>query len=323
MRKLLLAVACAAILGAAPGAGAQVYPSRPITVVVPFPPGGPTDTSARILAERMRGFLGQPVIVENVTGAGGSIGVGRVARAAPDGYSLSIGNWVSHVGAGAVYPVTYDVLADLDPVALLAFAPVWLIGKTALPASDARELLAWLKTHPDKVSAATVGPGSAAHLCGIYLQNHTGARFQFVPYRGGAPAYQDLIAGQVDLMCAEASQTLPHVRSGKIKAYAVLAETRWAAAPHVPTLDEAGVRGLHISLWQVLWVPHGTPQDVIAKLNSAIVDAFGSAMRQRLTELGFDLPARERQIPEMLGAFHRAEIEKWWPIIKAAHLKAE
>ena len=226
---------------------AQPYPSRPLTMIVPFPAGGPTDTLARILSERMRTSLGQPVVIENVTGAGASIGVGRAAQAAPDGYTLSIGNWTSHVGAGAMYPVAHDALFEMRPVSLISATPLMIIGKNALPPKDARELIAWLKANPGKASAATVGAGSGAHVCLLYFQQKTGTSFQLVPYRGGAPIMQDLVAGQIDLFCAEASQTLSFLRSGTIKAFAVMAKARWPAAPEVPTHRRGGRAG-HVHL---------------------------------------------------------------------------
>ena len=324
MRHLLLALAVATALASVGSAHAQTYPSRPITMIVSYPPGGPTDTLARILAEPMRTSLGQPVIIENVGGAGGTLGVGRAARAAPDGYTLSIGQWASHVSTVAIYPVQFDVLKAFESVALLTNAPLWIIGKSGLPANDVKELVAWLKANPDKASAGIIGAGSAAHLCGINFQDKTGTRFQFVPYRGAALATQDLLAGQIDLLCVEASNTLPHVRSGKIKAYAVMGKARWSKAPDVPTMDEAGVPGLYISFWHGLWVPRGVPGGVMARLNAAVVDALTNpAVRARLIELGQEIPPREELTPAALGALHKAEIEKWWPIIKAAGIKPE
>jgi tripartite-type tricarboxylate transporter receptor subunit TctC len=244
--------------------------------------------------------------------------------AAADWYSLSFGNWASHVGAGAVYPVAYDVLADFEPVARVADTPLWVVARKALPANDLKELVAWLKANPEKASAATVGPGSGSHLCGIYIQNNTGTRFQFVPYRGGAPAIADLVAGQVDFMCDMSSNSLPNVRGGQIKALAVMARSRWFGAPEIPTVDEAGVPGVYISFWHGLWVPKGTPKDIVAKLNEAIVKALADAtVRQRFLDQGQEVPPREQQTPQALAAYHKAEIEKWWPIIKAANIKAE
>jgi tripartite-type tricarboxylate transporter receptor subunit TctC len=323
------AVAFAAALGCANlacpiGTEAQDYPSRPITMIVPFAAGGPTDTLGRLLGERMRQSLGQVIVIENVTGAGSTIGVGRAAQASPDGHTLALGNWTSFVGSGALYRTTYDLLADFEPVSLLTFAPMLIVGKSTLPVNDAKELIAWLKQSPDKATAASVGAGSAAHVCGLYFQDQTKTRFQFVPYRGGAPAMQDLVGGQIDLMCAEGSQTLNYVRAGKMKAFAVMAKTRWPALPDVPTTDEVGAPGMYISFWHGLWVPKGTPKEVVARLNDAIVDALADpAVRQRLTELGQVIATREQQTPKALAAYHKAEIEKWWPIIKAANIKVE
>ena len=322
MKLVSSAVALVAALACAAGAHAQSYPSRPLTIIVPFSAGGPTDTLGRILSDRMRVSLGQTIIVENITGAGATIGVGRAVNSAPDGYTLSIGNWTSHVGSAALYPVQYDVLRDFVPVSLITSAPMIIVGKNALPANDAKELIAWLKANPDKASMVSIGSGSAAHICGLYFQDKTGTRFQFVPYRGGAPAMQDLVGGQIDLMCAEASQTITHVRSGRMKAFAVMTPQRWPALPDVPTTDEVGVPGMHISFWHGLWVPKGTPQAVIDKLNAAVVDTLADpAVRQRLTDLGQIIATREEQTPAALAAHHKAEIEKWWPIIKAANIK--
>ena len=323
MRKLLLAVAFAALTGIA-GADAQTYPSRPITMVVPYSAGGPTDTIARLMAERMRGPLGQMVIVENVTGAAGTIGVGRVARAAPDGYTISIGHWGTHVVNGAIYALQYDVLNDFEPVSLIATNPQIIVARKAMPAKDLQELVAWLKANSAKATQGTAGHGSGSHVSGVYLQSITGARFQFVPYRGAGPAMQDLVAGQIDIMIDQAANSLPQVRAGTIKAYAVTDKTRLAAAPDIPTVDEAGVPGLHISIWHALWMPKGTPKDVIARLNAAVVEALADAnTRRRLADLGQELPPPEQQNPQALAAFHKAEVEKWWPIIKAANIKGE
>jgi tripartite-type tricarboxylate transporter receptor subunit TctC len=324
MRIIAVAAALAFAAGHGVGAHAQPYPSRPVTIIVPFPAGGPTDTLARILSERMRMSLGQPVLIENVTGAGASIGVARAAQAAPDGHALSIGNWTSHVGSGAMYPVVHDALLEMRPVSLISATPMMLIGKNALPPKDARELIAWLRENPGKASAATVGAGSAAHVCLLHLQQKSGTSFQLVPYRGGAPIMQDLVAGQIDMFCAEASQTLSFLRSGTIKAFAVMSKARWPAAPEVPTLDEVGAPGMYISFWNGLWVPKSTSDDVIARINAAVVDTLADpTVRARLTDLGHVIATREEQTPQALAAFHKAEIEKWWPIIKAANIKPE
>jgi tripartite-type tricarboxylate transporter receptor subunit TctC len=318
----LVAVCCAGVV--AEPADAQVYPSRPITVIVPVPPGGVADPIARILADHMSAQLGQPMVIENVTGAGGSIGVARAARAAGDGYTLSIGNWLSHVGASAVYPVSYDVLKDFAPVSLLTESPVLVIARSNFPANDLKEMIAWLKANPDQASAATVGVGSAAHVSGAYFQKVTGTRFHFVPYRGGGPAMQDLVGGQVDLQFAEGTTALPAVRSRQVKTYAVMAPMRWFATPDVPTVDELGVPGLYLTFWHGLWVPKGTSDQIIVKLNAAIVDALAdAAVRRRLTDIGQEIMPRAQQTPQALAAYHKAEAEKWWPIIRAANIRGE
>jgi tripartite-type tricarboxylate transporter receptor subunit TctC len=324
MRTLLWSAVLAAGLATLESATAQVYPSRPITVINPFAAGGGSDIMIRTLAEHLKGTLGQPIVVENVTGAGGSIGATRAARAAPDGYTVSFGNWASHVGSGAMYPLPFDLLRDLHPIALITTAPLWMVARKSFPAKDMAELVAWVKANPDKASAATVGVGSGSHLCGLYLQKNTGTQFPFVPYRGGNPAVQDLIAGNVDFMCDFAGNSLPFVRNGQIKAYAVMAKERWFAAPDVPTIDETGLPGIYVTFWHGLWVPKGTPGDIIDRLNAAVVSALADgAVRQRFTELGHAIPPREQQSPAALAAYHKADIETWWPIIKAANLKPE
>src|SRR3954470_24805707 len=318
---LYLALALTAVTASA---AAQNYPSRPITLVIPGAAGGPGDMVGRVLIERMRTSLGQPLVMENVAGANGTIASARVARASPDGYTLILGSWNSQVGASAVYPVTYDVLADLEPIALATISRLWLLGEAAFPPNDVAELIAWLKANPGKVSVATVGQGSASHICGIHFQNATGTEFQFVFYRGGAPAYQDLVAGHIDLMCAERSATVEHLRAGKIKAYGLLAEKRWAAAPEVPTMEEAGIAGAHIPWLQGVWAPKGTPREIIAKLNAAVAEALADpSVHQRLTEFGLDVAPDNQRTPEALRALQKAETEKWWPVIKAAGAKPE
>ncbi len=303
---------------------AQPYPSRPITLVVPFAAGGPTDTLTRILGERLRAPLGQTVVVENATGAAGSIGVGRVARAAPDGYTVGIGHWSTHVVNGAIYSLPYDLIADFEPVSLLPANPQLIVTKTAVPAKDLRELIDWVKQNQDKVSAGTAGAGSASHVSGAYFQATTGTKFPFIPYRGTGPAIQDLVAGQLDIMFDQSSNSLPHVRNGKLKAYAVTAKNRLPSAPDIPTVDEAGMPGFYISVWHGMWVPKGTPKEIVAKLTSAVQEALADpAVRARMAELGLDVPSPEQQTPEGLAAHHKAEIDKWWPIIKAANIKGE
>jgi tripartite-type tricarboxylate transporter receptor subunit TctC len=303
---------------------AQTYPTRPITIIVPFAAGGPTDTVARIVSERMRTTLGQPMVIENVTGAAGSIGVGRAVRAPADGYTVIAGTLTTHVLIGALYTLQYDLLNDFKPVALLADGPLLMTARQMMPASDLKELIVWLKANPDKASQGITGVGAIEHVAAVLLQRQTGTRFQIVPYRGNAPAMQDLVAGQIDMMLADAATCLPYVNGGQIKAYAVMAKTRMAAAPNVPTVDEAGLPGFYASLWYGLWAPVRAPADVIAKLNAAAVEALADpAVRKRLAELGQDVPPLAQQTPEALGAVQKAEIEKWWPVMKAANIRAE
>jgi tripartite-type tricarboxylate transporter receptor subunit TctC len=291
---------------------------------VPFAAGGPTDTIARILAEPLRAALGQPVVVENVPGANGNIGVGRVARAAADGYTVIVGHWSTHVVNAAVYALPYDVLGDFEPVALVSTNAYVIVAKRELPPDDLRGLISWLKANPDKASEGTAGAGSPQHVSGVFLQNSTGTRFQFVPYRGAAPAMQDLLAGHIDFIIDDPTSCLPHVRAKKIKAYAVTAPARLAAAPDIPTVDEAGLPGFYFSRWHALWVPKGTPRAVVEKINAAVVDALADpGVRARLADLGQDVFAREQQTPAALSAYHRAEAEKWWPVIKAAGIKSD
>jgi tripartite-type tricarboxylate transporter receptor subunit TctC len=319
MKRLFWAAMVAAAVTSIQGAAAETYPSRPITIVVPFPAGGPTDTLARIVAEYAKGPLGQPMVVENVAGAGASIGITRVVQAAPDGYTLSLGNWTSHVGANAIYPVAWNVNNDLAPVAKLPVSTLMIVGKNDLPAKTVQELIAWMKANPGKASIANVGSGSGAHVCSVYFNDKVGVSGTFVPYRGGAPVMQDLIGNQIDLFCAEASQTLAHVRAGKMKAFAVLSDRRWAPLPDVPTTEEAGVPDLKLPFWHGLWTPKGTPKDVVAKLNDAVGKVFDDpAVQKRIADLGMTIPTRAEQQPDALAAYHKSETDKWWPIIKSA-----
>ncbi len=321
-RFLQLAAGAAALPAASRIARAQAYPARPVSILVPFAPGGPTDTIARMLAERMRAYLGQTIIIENAAGANGSIGVGRVARAAPDGYTLSIGQTGTHVLNAATYTLQYDVLNDFEPISLLTDSPLLIVAKKEMPANDLGGLIAWLKANPDKATAGTAGLGALSHVSGLLFQKITGTSFVFVPYRGSAPAVQALVAGQLDMMITDLVTTLPQVRGGTIKAYAVAGKARLTAAPEFPTVDEAGVPGLHAHLWHGLWAPKGTPKEIIARLNSAVVNASSSTdVQSRLADLGQALFPAEQQTPEALAAYHKAETEKWWPIIKAAGIK--
>src|ERR1700730_1793451 len=321
--KTLLWAAALALLGIG-RAAAQTYPSRPITIIAPFPPGGPSDALARILSGPLEAALGQPIVIENVGGAGGTIGAARVARAEPDGYTLLIGQWGTQVVNPITYNLTYNAASDFAPIALLANTPQIIIARKDFPASDVRELIAWLKANPDKAQAATVGAAGGAQVAGMYFQQVTGTRFGFVPYRGGAPAMQDLMAGRVDIMFDQAANAIAQVRAGTIKAYAVMTEARWHLAPDIPTIDEAGAQGLHVSYWQALFAPKTTPPDVIAKVNGAVLRALADPkVQQSFAAQGQDIWPREQQTPHALAALYKAEIDKWWPIIRAEHLQEE
>jgi tripartite-type tricarboxylate transporter receptor subunit TctC len=324
MKKALVIAACfAAGLQATVGARAQSYPSRPITMIVPFPAGGPSDVVPRLLGDHLRATLGQSIIVENVSGAGGSIGMGRVARAAPDGYTVGVGSWSTGVVNGAIYNLSYDVVTDFEPVVLLPENPLFITSKKAIPARSLGALVAWVKASKDKVLVATSGVGTSPHVAGVLLQHLTGADLQLVHYRGGAPALQDLIAGQVDVNMNQASVFLPYLNDDRIRIYAVLAKQRLPQAPDVPTVDEGGLPGFYLSSWNAIWAPKGTPRDVIGKLNAAVIEALNDAMvRKRFGELGQVIPPPSQLTPEALGAYQRSEIEKWWPIIKAAGIAA-
>ena len=322
-KKPLLWAAMLALIGIG-GAAAQTYPSRPITIIAPFPPGGPSDALARILSGPLEVALGQPIVIENVGGAGGTIGAARVARAEPDGYTLLIGQWGTQVVNPVTYNLTYNAASDFAPIALLANTPQIIIARKDFPASDVRELIAWLKANPDKAQAGTVGAAGGAQVAGMYFQQVTGTRFGFVPYRGGAPAMQDLMAGRVDIMFDQAANAITQVRAGTIKAYAVMTEQRWHLAPDIPTIDESGAQGLHVSYWHALFAPKGTPVDIIAKVNAAVVSALADPkVQQSFAAQGQDIWPREQQSPQALGALYKAEIDKWWPIIKAEGLKVE
>ena len=319
----LLAVLAAVVLQASSArpTSAQSYPSRPITLIVPFPAGGPTDLVARLVAERMKGVLGQPIVVENQGGANGVIGVTRALRAAPDGYTLHMGIWGTHVVNGAVYPLTYDPIADIEPVSLLVTFPLMLFARKDFPAADVKELIAWLKANPDKASQGTTTAGT--HAVGALFQQVTGTRFQFVPYRGGAPAIQDLMAGHIDLVW-DSPPHLPHVRSGAIKAYTVTAKGRLASDPNIPTAEEAGLASLSFNFWFAVFAPKGTPRVIIERLNGAISQALDdTALQKRVGDIALTVAPPEQRAPEVLGSLVRTEIEKWWPIIKAANIRGE
>jgi tripartite-type tricarboxylate transporter receptor subunit TctC len=320
MKSLIVAIALT-VFASITGAQAQNFPSRQISLIVPFPPGGSTDVVARIMAERMRPLLGQPVIVENVGGAGGSIAVGRLARAAPDGYTIDIGQWDTHVGS-IIYPLNYDLQKDFEPIGLVSVNPQLLVAKKGLAADDLKGLVAWMKANPGKITF--VNQNAAAQVTGILFEQATGQKIQFIPYRGAGPAMTDLISGQVDLLVAQGAVTLPQVRGGAIKAIANLSPQRSASMPDIPTSEESGVPGLYMSGWFGFFAPKATPKDVIARLNSAMMEALADpAVRTRFADLGLDVASREQQSPQGLAAFNKAEIEKWWPIIKSAGVKPE
>ena len=304
------------VVCAAATAQAQSFPSRPLTLIVPFPPGGSTDAAARIMAEKMRESLGQPIVIENVGGAGGSIGVGRLARAVPDGHTFDIGQWDTHVGS-IIYKLDYDLEKDFEPIALVSNNPQLMVAKNDLPAKTLGELVAWMKANPGKINF--VNQNAAANVTGVLFEKLTEQKVQFIPYRGAGPAMTDLIAGTVDLLVVQGAVALPQIRAGKIKVLANLSPQRSASMPDIPTSDESGVKGLYMSGWFGFWAPKGTPKDIVAKLNAATVEALADpALQKRFSDLGLDVAPRVQQTPEGLAAFQKAEIEKWWPIIKSA-----
>src|SRR3954468_5105166 len=320
MSRFLGALVLAMLAGNA-GAQVQSYPTRPITLVVPFPPGGSTDAAARIMAERMRAPLGQSVVIENVGGAGGSIGVGRVARAAPDGYTIDIGQWDTHVGS-IIYKLDYDLEKDFEPIALISNNPQLMVAKNDLPANTLGELVTWMKANPGKINF--VNQNAAANVSGVLFENLTKQKVQFIPYRGAGPAMTDLISGTVDLLVVQGAVALPQIRAGKIKAIANLSPQRSASMPDIPTSDETGVPGLYMSGWFGFFAPKGTPREAVAKLNAATSEALADpAIKARFTELGLDVAPRAQQTPEGLAKFQKAEIDKWWPIIKSSGIGAQ
>ena len=329
MRHTHQAIILSAVLAtfqatAAGSAGSQSYPTRPITMIVPYPAGGPTDTLARVMSEPLKNRLGQSVIIENVTGAGGSIGTGRVARAEPDGHTIAIGHNQTHVINGAILNLQYDVVKDFEPVTLIAETPIWIIAKKSLPANDIKELVAWLKQPDTKANVGAVGIGGPGDIAAISFQRDTGTKFPFVIYRGGAPLLQDLLSGQIDFTFGQAATYLPHVRSGALKAYAVLMPRRWWAAPEVPTLDELGIKGIYAGFWHGIWVPKGTPAPIVATLNGAFKTTLADAATQkRFKDIGQEIFPVEQQTPAALAAQQKTEIERWWPVIKAAGIKSE
>jgi tripartite-type tricarboxylate transporter receptor subunit TctC len=322
MRKAILAVLAVLAFGSA--AVAETYPSHPITVIVPFSAGGPSDAMMRILAERMKLPLGETVLIENVTGAGGSLGVGRTVRSAPDGYTIGFGHLGTNVANGAIYKLGYDLVADLEPVVILPSNPMIIVSKNAVPAKSLKELLEWLKSRPVPAAAGTAGAGSGSHIAGLYFENATGIKLQYVPYRGTGPALNDLVAGQIDIIVDQLSNSINQVRAGTIRGYAVTDSKRAESAADIPTVDEAGLPGFHMTLWSGLWVPKGTPKEIVAKLNAAAVEALSDpVVRRQLENLGLQMPALDQLSPQALGDWQKAEIAKWWPMIKAANVKVE
>src|SRR6202795_803499 len=322
MRRAILAgLALLAFTGAA---AAENYPSHPITVIVPFSAGGPSDAMMRILAERMKLPLGETILIENVTGAGGSLGVGRTVRAAPDGYTVSIGHLGTNVANGAIYKLGYDLVGDLEPVVMLPSNPMIIVSKNAVPAKSLKELLEWLKSRPVPAAAGTAGAGSGSHIAGLYFENATGIKLQYVPYRGTGPALNDLVAGQIDIIVDQLSNSINQVRAGTIRGYAVTDSKRAESASDIPTVDEAGLPGFHMTLWSGLWVPKGTPKEIVSKLNAAAVEALSDpAVRKQLENLGLQMTPLDQLSPEALGNWQKAEIAKWWPMIKAANVRVE
>jgi tripartite-type tricarboxylate transporter receptor subunit TctC len=325
MRRLLTAMGAILLTPGWLGfAAAQTYPARPVTMIVPFPAGGATDTLARFLGERMRAVLGQPVIIENVAGAAGSLGVGRAVRSPADGYTLSIGTSTTHMLTGGLYALQFDLLKDIEPVIQIGSEPLLIVGKKSLPADDLKGLIAYLKANPDKASVGIAGVGATGHLTGISFQKETGTKFQFVPYRGNGPAMQDLLAEQIDFMIEPSSNFKSLLGAGSVKPYAITGRTRLPSSPDIPTADEAGLPGFFASLWYGLWVPKDTPKDVIAKLNATMVQVLADPpVRKRFEELGIEITPLAQQSPEALRAYQKAEAERWWPIIKAANIKME
>jgi tripartite-type tricarboxylate transporter receptor subunit TctC len=324
MKLRSFAAALLAAFSLASPSHAETYPSRPITVIVPFSAGGPSDAMMRILGERMKDSLGQPIVVENVTGAGGSIGVARVVHSPADGYTVGFGHLGTHVANGAIYKLNYDLVTDLEPIVLLPSNPMVIVSKNAVPAKSLKELIEWLKSRPQPATAGTAGPGSGSHIAGLALEGAASVKLQYVPYRGTAPALNDLVAGQIDIIVDQTSNSINQIRAGSIRAYAVTDSKRVEQAADIPTVDEAGLPNFHMTLWSGLWAPKGTPKEIINKVNAAALDALKDPQtRNNLENLGLQMPPADKSTPEALGEWQKAEIAKWWPIIKAAHVAVD
>ena len=321
--RSLIAAALALLISAAP-TRADNFPSRPVTVIVPFAAGGPSDALTRIVVQRMRNALGESLLIENATGAGGSIGIGRLSRATPDGYTIAFGNLGTHVANGVIYKLGYDIVTDFEPIVLLPSNPMIVVSKNTVPAKSLAELIAWLKAKTAPATAGTAGAGSGSHIAGLYFESVAGIKLEYVPYRGTGLAMNDLVAGQIDVIIDQMSNSIAQVRAGTIRAYAVSGDKRAETAPDVPTADETGLNGFHMTLWSGLWAPKGTPKEIIAKLNRAAVEAMNdSEVRKQMENLGLQMPPSDQFTPEALGAIQKAEIAKWWPLLKAAGVRGE
>jgi len=320
IQRVLAVVAATAVLAA----WGQPWPQKTITLTVPFAAGGPTDTLARLMAERMSRTLGQTIVVENTVGAGGQIAVNKLIHSPPDGYSVGIGHLGTHVIAPAVQSVTADYLTELEPIGMMASNPQIICSNPSVPAKDLKELVAWVKASPDAVSASTGGPGTPAHISAVYFGNTVGKPLNIIHYKGAAPALQDVMAGHVSMTFEQAATAIPQVRANRVRPYAVTQKTRLSSAPDIPTTDEAGLPGFYMTIWHAFWVPKGTPREAIQKLNGAMREALADpAVRAKLQDLGQEIPASEQQTPEALHAHQKAEVEKWWPLIKSAGIKAQ
>jgi tripartite-type tricarboxylate transporter receptor subunit TctC len=317
-------IASCALSMATACAGEQSSSARAITLVVPFPAGGPTDTIGRIIAEGLQSSLGQPVIIENRPGAGGSIGTGKVARAEADGQTLILGTIATHVFNGAAYPLNYDIVADFEPISLIAFDPQIIVVKKDLPVSNLAQLIAWLKANPDKATAGTAGVGSTSHVNAVKFQALTGTRFRFIPYRGLAPAMQDLVEGQIDILFDLAANAVPQIRAQSIKPLAVTASARLPSASEIPTVDEAGLTGFYFLNWHAIWAPRGTSAEITTRLNAAVRKTLiDQHVLQRLADIGQQVPTLAQQTAQALADYQHEEIAKWWPVIKAADIHGE